>query len=135
MNLLYLTILLPLLGFLLLAFSRGRWSENTAATVGVGSIGLTALVTLYVAVDFSQKATGVQVFNQTLWNWMSVGTFNIPLTLTLDGLSLTMLSVVTGVGFLIHMYASWYMRGEEGYSLLRLYQPVYREHGGSGSGG
>lgn len=56
MNLLYLTILLPLLGFLLLAFSRGRWSENTAATVGVGSIGLTALVTLYVAVDFlSQK--------------------------------------------------------------------------------
>lgn len=66
---------------------------------------------------------------------MSVGTFNIPLTLTLDGLSLTMLSVVTGVGFLIHMYASWYMRGEEGYSLLRLYQPVYREHGGSGSGG
>lgn len=126
MNLLYLTILLPLLGFLLLAFSRRRWSENTAATVGVGSIGLTALVTLYVAVDFlSQKATGVQVFNQTLWNWMSVGTFNIPLTLTLDGLSLTMLSVVTGVGFLIHMYASWYMRGEEGYSRFFAYTNLF----------
>ncbi|CNH88843.1 MULTISPECIES: NADH-quinone oxidoreductase subunit L [Yersinia] len=126
MNLLFLTILLPLLGFLLLAFSRGRWSENTSATVGVGSIGLTALVTLYVAVDFlSQKATGVQVFNQTLWNWMSVGTFNIPLTLTLDGLSLTMLSVVTGVGFLIHMYASWYMRGEEGYSRFFAYTNLF----------
>lgn len=126
MNLLYLTILLPLLGFLLLAFSRGRWSENTSATVGVGSIGLTALVTLYVAVDFlSQKATRVQVFNQTLWNWMSVGTFNIPLTLTLDGLSLTMLSVVTGVGFLIHMYASWYMRGEEGYSRFFAYTNLF----------
>ncbi|CNL26367.1 NADH dehydrogenase subunit L [Yersinia aldovae] len=126
MNLLYLTILLPLLGFLLLAFSRGRWSENTSATVGVGSIGLTALVTLYVAVDFlSQKATGVQVFNQTLWNWMSVGDFNIPLTLTLDGLSLTMLSVVTGVGFLIHMYASWYMRGEEGYSRFFAYTNLF----------
>ncbi len=111
---------------MLLAFSRGRWSENTAATVGVGSIGLTALVTLYVAVDFlSQKATGVQVFNQTLWNWMSVGTFNIPLTLTLDGLSLTMLSVVTGVGFLIHMYASWYMRGEEGYSRFFAYTNLF----------
>ncbi|MEY4475259.1 MAG: NADH-quinone oxidoreductase subunit [Pseudomonadota bacterium] len=126
MNLLYLTILLPLLGFLLLAFSRGRWSENTSATVGVGSIGLTALVTLYVAVDFlGQKAAGVQVFNQTLWNWMSVGTFNIPLTLTLDGLSLTMLSVVTGVGFLIHMYASWYMRGEEGYSRFFAYTNLF----------
>lgn len=35
MNLLYLTILLPLLGFLLLAFSRGRWSENTSALSGL----------------------------------------------------------------------------------------------------
>lgn len=126
MNLLYLTILLPLLGFLLLAFSRGRWSENTSATVGVGSIGLAALVTAYVAVDFlSQQATGVQVFNQTLWHWMSVGDFSIPLTLTLDGLSLTMLSVVTGVGFFIHLYASWYMRGEEGYSRFFAYTNLF----------
>lgn len=37
---------------------------------------------------------------------MSVGDFNIGFNTVLDGLSLTMLSVVTGVGFLIHMYAS-----------------------------
>lgn len=104
MNLLYLTILLPLIGFLLLAFSRGRWSENVSATIGVGSIGLAALVTVHVAMDFfAQKATGVQLFEQSLWNWMTVGNFNIGVTLTLDGLSLTMLSVVTGVGFFIHM--------------------------------
>lgn len=126
MNLLYLTILFPLIGFVLLAFSRGRWSENTSATVGVGSIGLAALVTAYVGVDFlSQKATGVQVFDQNLWNWMQVGDFNIAATLTLDGLSLTMLSVVTGVGFLIHMFASWYMRGEEGYSRFFAYTNLF----------
>ncbi|WP_422528481.1 NADH-quinone oxidoreductase subunit L [Serratia fonticola] len=126
MNLLYLTILLPLIGFLLLAFSRGRWSENTAATVGVGSIGLAALVTVYVAIDFlGQKAAGVQLFEQSLWNWMSVGDFNVGVTLVLDGLSLTMLSVVTGVGFLIHMYASWYMRGEEGYSRFFAYTNLF----------
>ena len=126
MNLLYLTVLLPLIGFLLLAFSRGRWSENFSATVGVGSIGLAALVTLYVAMDFlSQRATGVQVFNQNLWNWMQVGDFNIAATLTLDGLSLTMLSVVTGVGFFIHMFASWYMRGEEGYSRFFAYTNLF----------
>lgn len=117
MNLLYLTILLPLIGFLLLAFSRGQGSENTAAIVGVGSIGLAALVTVYVAMDFlTQKAAGVPLFEQSLWNWMTVGNFNIGVILTLDGLSLTMLSVVIGVGFFIHMFASWYMRGEEGYS-------------------
>lgn len=98
MNLLYLTILFPLLGFLLLAFSRGRWSENTAATVGVGSIGLAALTTCWVAIDFfvQHHEGGVTFFNQHLWTWMAVGNFDIAFRLALDGLSLTMLSVVTG---------------------------------------
>ncbi|NIG87395.1 NADH-quinone oxidoreductase subunit L [Serratia symbiotica] len=126
MNLLYLTILLPLIGFLLLAFSRGQGSENTAAIVGVGSIGLAALVTVYVAMDFlTQKAAGVPLFEQSLWNWMTVGNFNIGVILTLDGLSLTMLSVVIGVGFFIHMFASWYMRGEEGYSRFFAYTNLF----------
>ncbi|RLM24845.1 NADH-quinone oxidoreductase subunit L [Brenneria alni] len=126
MNLLYLTILFPLLGFLLLAFSRGRWSENVSATVGVGSVGLAALVTASVVVDFlAQQHTGVNVFNQHLWTWMAVGDFNIGVTLTLDGLSATMLSVVTGVGFFIHMFASWYMRGEEGYSRFFAYTNLF----------
>ena len=126
MNLLYLTILLPLLGFLLLAFSRGRWSENISATVGAGSIGLAALVTFYVAIDFlSKNSAGGYTESQVLWNWISVGDFNIPFTLALDGLSLTMLSIVTGVGFLIHVYASWYMRGEEGYSRFFAYTNLF----------
>ena len=39
MNMLALTIIFPLIGFVLLAFSRGRWSENLSATVGMGSVG------------------------------------------------------------------------------------------------
>lgn len=104
MNMLALTIILPFIGFVLLAFSRGRWSENLSATVGVGSIGLAALVTAFVGVDFF--ANGQQAYSQPLWTWMSVGDFNIGFNPVLDGLSLTMLSVVTGVGFLIHMFAS-----------------------------
>ena len=123
MNLLYLTILLPLLGFLLLAFSRGRWSENVSATVGIGSVGLAALVTLYTGIDFF--AHGQALYQQPLWTWMQVGQFNIQVSLTLDGLSMTMLSVVTGVGFLIHMFASWYMRGEEGYSRFFAYTNLF----------
>ncbi|MFP9229564.1 NADH-quinone oxidoreductase subunit L [Pectobacterium cacticida] len=126
MNLLYLTILFPLLGFLLLAFSRGRWSENTSAAVGVGSIGLAALVTAWVVVDFmGQQHGGVTFFNQHLWTWMAVGNFDISVTLTLDGLAVTMLSVVTGVGFFIHLFASWYMRGEEGYSRFFAYTNLF----------
>ncbi|MEQ4923045.1 NADH-quinone oxidoreductase subunit L [Proteus hauseri] len=123
MNILYLTILLPLLGFLLLAFSRGRWSENVSAWIGTGSVGLSALTTLWVGMDFFAQGQETQV--QTLWTWMAVGDFNIPFTLVLDGLSLTMLGVITGVGFLIHMYASWYMRGEEGYSRFFAYTNLF----------
>ncbi|AYH48818.1 MULTISPECIES: NADH-quinone oxidoreductase subunit L [Dickeya] len=127
MNLLYLTILFPLIGFLLLAFSRGRWSENVSATVGVGSIGLAALVTGGAVVDFlsQQQPGGVTFFSQHLWSWMTVGKFDIGVTLALDGLSLTMLSVVTGVGFFIHLFASWYMRGEEGYSRFFAYTNLF----------
>jgi len=123
MNLLYLTILFPLIGFVLLAFSRGRWSENVSAAVGMGSVGLAALVTIYVGVDFFNH--GQAIFNQALWTWMQVGHFNIKVSLSLDGLSLTMLSVVTGVGFFIHMFASWYMRGEEGYSRFFAYTNLF----------
>ncbi|MTD42565.1 NADH-quinone oxidoreductase subunit L [Erwinia sp. CPCC 100877] len=123
MNLLWLTIFLPLIGYLLLAFSRGRWSENLSAVVGVGSVGLAALVTAYAGMEFMEN--GRQAFSLPLWRWMSVGNFNIDFTLVLDGLSLTMLSVVTGVGFLIHMFASWYMRGEEGYSRFFAYTNLF----------
>ncbi|MEM6160770.1 NADH-quinone oxidoreductase subunit L [Erwinia sp. P6884] len=123
MNLLYLTVLFPLIGFLLLAFSRGRWSENLSAAVGMGSVGLAALVTIYVGMDFFGQ--GEAVYTQALWTWMQVGNFNISVSLTLDGLSLTMLSVVTGVGFFIHMFASWYMRGEEGYSRFFAYTNLF----------
>ncbi len=125
MNLLFLTCLFPFIGFLILAFSAGRLSENRAALVGVGSIGLSALTTLVVGMQFLQQATAGTIYNQTLWQWINTATLKVGLVLHLDGLSLTMLGVVTGVGFLIHLFASWYMRGEEGYSRFFAYTNLF----------
>ncbi|AIN47290.1 NADH-quinone oxidoreductase subunit L [Candidatus Palibaumannia cicadellinicola] len=126
MNILYLIILSPLLGFLLLAFSQGRWSNNVTATIGVGSIGLAALITAGVLlVSGNRDYVGTVVFHQPLWTWISVDNFRIVLALTIDRLSLTMLSIITGVGFLIHLYASWYMRGDEGYSRFFAYTNLF----------
>ncbi|MGL4352061.1 MAG: proton-conducting transporter membrane subunit, partial [Plesiomonas shigelloides] len=124
MSLLFLTILLPLLGYLLLAFSAGRWSENTSALIGVGSVGLSALLTVYIGYDFLALHPQ-NTYTQPLWTWMAVGDLQVNLSLYLDGLSLTMLSVVTGVGFFIHLFASWYMRGEEGYSRFFAYTNLF----------
>ncbi len=124
MSLLFLTCLFPFAGFLLLAFSAGRLSENRAALIGVGSIGLSALTTLFVGLQFLQQSAA-NTFSQTLWQWINTLDLKVGLVLHLDGLSLTMLGVVTGVGFLIHLFASWYMRGEEGYSRFFAYTNLF----------
>lgn len=125
MNLLFLTFLFPLLGWLLLAFSRGRFSENLAALIGVGSVGLSALSAAWVIFQFNVAPPESGVYTQLLWQWMDVAGFAPSFTLYLDGLSVTMLGVVTGVGFLIHLFASWYMRGEEGYSRFFAYTNLF----------
>ena len=114
MSYLYLTILFPLIGFILLAAGRDKLSENVAALIGVGSVGLSALVALFAGIEFVQ-ADGT-AYNQYLWTWFNVGDFSATFGLHLDGLSLLMMGMVTGVGFLIHIFASWYMRGEDGYA-------------------
>ncbi|TBV09909.1 NADH-quinone oxidoreductase subunit L [Phytopseudomonas dryadis] len=125
MNLLFLTLLFPLLGWLILAFSRGRLSEASAALIGVGSVGLSALTSAWIVWQFNVAPPAGGVYTQTLWQWMNVDGLAPSFTLYLDGLSLTMLGVVTGVGFLIHMFASWYMRGEEGYSRFLAYTNLF----------
>nr|WP_313407464.1 NADH-quinone oxidoreductase subunit L [Pseudomonas sp.] len=125
MNLLALTLFFPLLGWLLLAFSRGRFSENTSAVIGVGSIGLAAASAAWVIVAFLGNPPAGGASSLTLWQWMSVESLSPSFTLHLDGLSVTMLGVVTGVGFLIHLFASWYMRGEEGYSRFFAYTNLF----------
>ncbi|MGL4601651.1 MAG: NADH-quinone oxidoreductase subunit L [Plesiomonas sp.] len=125
MNLLFLTVVFPLLGFLILAFSAGRLTENISAVIGVGSVGLSALIAAYVGYDFISVYPEGGIYTQSLWQWLSVGDLNVNLSLYLDGLSLTMLSVVTGVGFLIHLFASWYMRGEEGFSRFFAYTNLF----------
>ncbi|NQD92131.1 NADH-quinone oxidoreductase subunit L [Pseudomonas sp. CrR25] len=125
MNLLFLTLLLPLLGFCVLAFARGRLAENPTALIGVGSVGLAALVALLAGWQFFATPPVAGVHVQTLWHWLAVDRFDASVALHLDGLSLTMLGVVAGVGFLIHLFASWYMRGEEGYSRFFAYMNLF----------
>lgn len=131
MNLIYLTVAFPLLGFLILAFSRGRLSENISATIGVGSIFLAALTAAWVTIDFLSHGQVSQ--NMPLWSWIRVVDpnnpehilFNPKLSFHIDGLSITMLCIVTGVGSFIHLFASWYMRGEEGYSRFFAYMNLF----------
>jgi NADH-quinone oxidoreductase subunit L len=125
LDLLFLVFAFPILGFVILAFARGRLSETPAAIVGVGSIGLSALTTLLLGVEFLRHPPVDHAYTQVLWTWMSVDGFAPQFALRLDALSLTMLGVITGVGFFIHLFASWYMRGDDGYDRFFSYMNLF----------
>lgn len=110
MNMLALTFICPLVGFLLLATLRDRLSQSQATLIGVGSMALSAIAALAVSLPFLAGSREAQ--NVALWTWLSVGDFAPNFGLHFDGLSLTMTLIITGVGFLIHLFASWYMNGE-----------------------
>ena len=73
--------------------------------------------------------SGEASYAQTLWTWMAVGNFTPSITLYLDPLSLVMTGVITGVGFLIHLYATGYMWKDheepEGYSRFFAYMNLF----------
>ena len=120
-----LTFLAPIAGFVILAFARGRLAETPAAIVGVGSIGLSFLTVVLCGFEFLNHPPVDHAYTQVLWTWMNVDGFSPQFALRLDALSLTMLSVITGVGFFIHLYASWYMRGDDGYDRYFSYMNLF----------
>jgi NADH-quinone oxidoreductase subunit L len=118
-----LIFVFPLVGFALLTFARERMSERVAAIIGVGSIGLAALVTAHVGMDFAAQPEAA--YRETLWTWMQIGSFAPTFAVKLDALSLTMLGVITGVGFFIHLFAAWYMRGDDGFARFFSYMNLF----------
>ena len=125
LDLLWLIPAFPLLGFLALMLAGSRLSRTEIACVGCGSIGLSAVVTLVVGLSFMAAPPAGGQFTQTLWVWLDVAGFRPAFAFYLDALSLTMIFVVTFVGFLIHLYSVEYMMEEEGYSRFFAYMNLF----------
>ncbi|HEX9035773.1 MAG TPA: NADH-quinone oxidoreductase subunit L [Ktedonobacterales bacterium] len=115
MNLTPYILLAPLVGFVALGLFGRALSRLTIALIGCGTV----LVAFGLAVaDFiyllGQPASW-RVVDTTYGTWISAGTLHIPFGLLNDPLSAVMLLIVTGVGFLIHVYSIGYMEGDPGY--------------------
>ncbi|HEY7349273.1 MAG TPA: NADH-quinone oxidoreductase subunit L [Ktedonobacterales bacterium] len=111
-----LVLLLPLLGFLIIASLRlfnAHERTEMITWIGCGSIALAFLCALFSFLTLINSVT--QADDLSLWNWVVSGNLGIDLGLRLDPLSGVMLLVVTGVGFLIHVYSAGYMHGDPGY--------------------
>lgn len=124
-NLIFLIPSLPLAGALVLAL-MGRWlSKRTIAFVGAGSVGISALLAVVMAIEYMGNPPEGASFTQTLWTWMHFGNYTQAISFSLDPLSLVMILIVTVVGFFIHLYSTEYMNDDEGYSRFFAYMNLF----------
>ena len=113
---LWIIPLLPLLGSAINGLFGGKWSKALVNTVALGSTGLSFACALEAVREFLDYfAQNHQPFVKPFFDWIVAGRFRAGFDLQLDHLTVIMLLVVTGVGFLIHIYSTGYMAHEEGY--------------------
>ena len=123
LDLIWLLPTFPLLGFLILALTEGKLARGPAGWIGAGSVGLSFAVAALVSVSFLQS--GLESHTVSIWTWMSVAGFDPGVNLYLDGLSLVMILVITGVGFLIHVYSTGYMADDPDFSRFFCYMNLF----------
>jgi NADH-quinone oxidoreductase subunit L len=109
---LWLIPILPLAGAAINGFLGKKSSRSAVSTVGLVFSGAAFAWALSVALRFSSVDLPYQEY---IAHWIRSGSFSADFALYLDQLSLVMLLVVTGVGFLIHIYSVGYMWDDPGY--------------------
>src|ERR1700731_322775 len=115
-------LLAPLAGFLVNALFGRLLPRRVVAWVGAGSVGIAFIFSLNLLL---QLLTGGSPLDQTYFTWWQSGDFSVPFNLYVDRLSTLMILVITGVGFLIHVYSIGYMREDPGYSRFFAYMNLF----------
>src|SRR6202045_4964257 len=105
--------LLPLLGSAVNGLFGAKWPNKTVNGVAIGSTGLSFLCALEAVREFFES--GQMLFHKEFFTWIAAGNFRAGFDLQMDPLTVVMVLVVTGVGWLIHIYATGYMAHEGGY--------------------
>ncbi|GAA4924794.1 NADH-quinone oxidoreductase subunit L [Mucilaginibacter defluvii] len=118
----WLIPLLPLAGFVINGLGRNALPKNLIGAIG----SLLVLVSfgLSVTTFFQIKSSGVPI-NVELYNWFTVGNLNVSFAFLIDQLSAIMLLIITGVGFLIHLYSIGYMHHDKGFGKFFAYLNLF----------
>src|SRR6202166_423859 len=119
---LWLVPLLPLAGAAINGFFGRRLSKKAISTVALVFCGAAFVMALWLAASFSSASAP---YSSDLADWIRSGDFQVDFSFYLDQLSLVMLLVVTGVGFLIHIYSVGYMWDDDGYYRFMCYLNLF----------
>ena len=110
----------PLAGFIILGLMNKRLSKNLAAVLACGTLLISFALALVVFINISGQSTEIQ-----LAPWINVGNFSASFTFLLDPLSSVFLLIITGVGFLIHVYSIGYMHDDEKHNIFFAYLNLF----------
>ena len=109
LQMVWLIPMLPLLGFLINGLFRKQVSKTMAGIIGSGTVFLAFLVSAYVFFNVKSGNTHVAHY----FDFININALKIGFDFQIDQLSSIFLLIITGVGFLIHVYSTAYMHEEE----------------------
>lgn len=116
--------IIPLIGFLLVSLNVKRFVPGVTSVIACGSVFASFVIALALFIILLTSPEGTQL-EVTLFNWISAGGFSASFSFLVDPLSSLMLLIITGVGFLIHVYSIGYMHGDEGYNRFFSYLNLF----------
>src|SRR5450755_4183971 len=112
---LWIIPLLPLLGATVNGLLGRTWPNKVVNAVAIGATGLSFFAALEAVREFFLLSPEQIPWVQQYFTWIEAGSFRAGFDLQIDQLTVVMLLVVTGVGWLIHIYSTGYMTHEGGY--------------------
>ena len=122
-NLIILLLISPLIGFLINGLF-GKWLRNAEKLSGWIAC-LAVLVSLICSAIVFTHVKGGAELNQTLYEWIAGESFAFTIGFHVDSLTAVMLLIITGIGFLIHVYSIGYMHGDTGYTRYFAYLNLF----------
>jgi len=122
---LWIIPLLPLLGAAVNGIFGGRWPKNVISTIALSSTTLAFVAALEAVREFFTLSPDQIPWIKTYFTWISAGGFQADFALQVDQLTVIMLLVVTGVGWLIHIYSTGYMHDDSGYRRFFAYLNLF----------
>ena len=122
-NLVWLVPLFPLIGFLINGLGRNTLSKSVIGVTGCLAVLASFIVSLGIFLELNSSDT--KSFIVPLFDWISAGTVKIPFSFMVDPLSALMLLIVTGIGFLIHVYSTGYMSHDAGFGKFFSYLNLF----------
>ncbi len=122
---LWIIPLLPLLGAAVNGIFGGRWPKSVISAIALSSTTLAFVAALEAVREFFSLSPDQIPWIKTYFTWISAGSFQVNFALQMDQLTVIMLLVVTGVGWLIHIYSSGYMHDDPGYRRFFAYLNLF----------